>query len=113
MLIRSLFITFLRTHLYAILAWKFSSHPMLVCVPAGQTHPKPSKILISILFKSAANCKSFLITAVHKLNRENTPGAPKRLITLWHPNTKEIMWKRKQQQLNAPPPCHLPVSEGR
>ena len=106
MLIRSLFITFSWTHLYSILAWKFSSHLTLVCVPAGQTLLKPSKILISILFKTAANCQSLLIKAAHKLNRENAPGVPKRLITLWHPDTKEVMWKEKKKKKN----CNLPIS---
>lgn len=108
MLIRSLFITFLWTHLYSILAWKSSSHLALVCVPAGQTLLKPSKILISILFKTAAYCQSLLIKAAHKRNRENTLGVPKRLITLWHPDTKAVMGKRKKTS----EPRNLPISGG-
>lgn len=49
-------------------------------------------------------------------NRENTPGVPKRLITLWHPDTKEVMWKgkkkRKRTRKRKKTPCNLPISGG-
>lgn len=98
MLIRSLFITFLRTHLYSILAWKFSSHLILVCVPAGQTLLKPSKILISILFKTAATCQSLLIKAAHKLEQRKHSGSTQKAYYIMTPGYKGSNVERKEKK---------------
>lgn len=98
MLIRSLFITFLWTHLYSILAWKFSSHLILVCVPAGQTLLKPSKILISILFKTAATCQSLLIKAAHELEQRKHSGSTQKAYYIMTPGYKGSNVERKKEK---------------
>lgn len=98
MLIRSLFITFLWTHLYSILAWKFSSHLILVCVPAGQTLLKPSKILISILFKTAATCQSLLIKAAHKLEQRKHSRSTQKAYYIMTPGYKGSNVERKEKK---------------